>query len=305
MIHTKCKKMKNILILGKTGMLGSMLYYQFSNQKNYRVFSTLRENTASDSMLNFDVLQNNVSELSVFVIKNKIEYIINAIGVIKPYCKDDDVEGCKKAILVNSNFPYELSKLAKQTSAKVIQIATDCVFSGKEGNYNEDSSHDPLDAYGKTKSLGEVNDKSILNIRCSIIGPEKKAKVSLLEWFLNNRQNSPLNGFLHHKWNGITTLRFAKLIQQTIEKNLFNSLLKESHIYHFVPKYSFNKFEMLVLFNKVFKKNFQINPTDAIGPVVDRTLSTKFNCLDEFSNLDFEKDLIELKEIMDKDFYNN
>jgi len=35
--------MTNILILGKTGMLGSMLYYYFSKQKGYYIFTTSRE----------------------------------------------------------------------------------------------------------------------------------------------------------------------------------------------------------------------------------------------------------------------
>jgi len=295
--------MKNILILGKTGMLGSMLYYYFSNLEDYRVFSTSREET-DKLKLQFDALKNDISELSEFIIKNKIEYILNAIGIINVHCRDKDMEGTKKAILINSYFPFQLSQVAKETSAKVIQIATDCVYDGKDGNYNEDSFQNPIDVYGKTKSLGEVGDKSILNIRCSIIGPEKKTKLSILEWFLNSPKETQLKGFVHHKWNGVTTLRFAKLMHRIIEKNLFNSLLEKSHIYHYVPKYSLNKYEMLVLFNKVFNKSFQISPTDSIGVPINRTLSTKFSDLDEFSDIDFEKDLIELKEVRKNNYEN-
>src|SRR3989344_8330523 len=127
--------MKNILILGKTGMLGSMLYYYFTNLEDYRVFSTSREET-DKLKLQFDALKNDISELSEFIIKNKIEYILNAIGIINVHCRDKDMEGTKKAILINSYFPFQLSQVAKETSAKVIQIATDCVYDGKDGNYN-------------------------------------------------------------------------------------------------------------------------------------------------------------------------
>jgi len=95
--------------------------------------------------------------------------------------------------------------------AKVLQIATDCVYSGKTGNYDEAAKHDALDVYGKTKSLGEVNARHVLNIRCSIIGPELKGRLSLLEWFLSQPTGARVNGYAHHQWNGITTLQFAEL----------------------------------------------------------------------------------------------
>ena len=100
----------------------------------------------------------------------------------------------------------------------MIQIATDCVYSGKTGGYNEDSLHDALDAYGKTKSLGEVRSSTFLNIRSSIIGPEINHKVLLLEWFLKQPKGAVLNGFSNHLWNGVTTLQFAELCLTIIKK---------------------------------------------------------------------------------------
>ena len=82
-----------------------------------------------------------------------------------------------------------------------MQIATDCVYSGKKGSYNEDDLHDALDVYGKTKSLGEAQSPNLLNIRCSIIGPEQGKHVSLLEWFLTQEPGAKLQGFAHHHWN--------------------------------------------------------------------------------------------------------
>lgn len=294
--------MKRILILGKTGMLGSMIYYHFSKCEDYAVFSTSREESKGNNLF-FDTIKNDISVLSDFINENKVEFIINAIGVIKPYCKDDDVEGVRKAILVNAYFPHKLSVMAKDSEAKIIQIATDCVYSGKEGGYRENSLHDALDVYGKTKSLGEVNDGSMLNIRCSIIGPEIKGKLSLLEWFLSQQPNSEIKGFTHHKWNGITTLRFAKLIEQIISKNLYKELIKNSSVYHFVPGYVLNKWDMLEIFNNIFNKQLKITPINNVGPNIDRSLSTEFDNLKHFSNIDFEKDVDELKETMDNDFY--
>ena len=53
----------------------------------------------------------------------------------------------------------------------MIHVTTDCVFSGKDGNYNENSIHDETNDYGISKSLGELCDTTI--IRTSIIGENK------------------------------------------------------------------------------------------------------------------------------------
>jgi dTDP-4-dehydrorhamnose reductase len=47
-----------------------------------------------------------------------------------------------------------------KSNCKIFQIATDCVFSGSKGNYNEKNLHDAFDVYGKSKSLGEINNKN-------------------------------------------------------------------------------------------------------------------------------------------------
>ena len=294
--------MSNVIILGKTGMLGSMVEYYFKNSTSHKIYATARDDSGD---LKFDAeSQDDINSLSEFIGRNNIEYVINCIGIIKPYCKDDDPKGVLRAIKVNALFPHKLAVAAKKSNAKVIQIATDCVYSGKEGAYNEDAKHDALDVYGKSKSLGEVFDKSILNVRCSIIGPEKKGKVSLLEWFLGTKDNE-LKGFDHHKWNGITTLRYAKLVDDIITAGNYAELLGESHIHHFVPSYVVSKYDMLIAFKKVFGKDAEIKKVDNIGAPVDRTLSTRYDSLNEFSGAGFEEDLEEIKQVMDGGYYDS
>jgi len=52
---------------------------------------------------------------------------------------------------------------------------------------------------------------SVFHLRASIIGPEPKAHVSLLDWFLGQKKDAAVNGFTNHQWNGVTTLHFARL----------------------------------------------------------------------------------------------
>lgn len=295
--------MKKVLILGASGMLGSMVFDYLNQQKEYYVRASLRDKSIfkqkkeQGKFYLFDVERDNIQKK---IFSNfKPDYIINCIGATKPFCKDDDPEGIFRAIRINSDFPYNLAGQAEKIDAKVIQIASDCVYSGKEGNYLESAPHDALDVYGKTKSLGEVIKDNFLNIRCSIIGPEIKNKLSLLEWFLSQPAGEKLKGFSHHQWNGVTTLQFAKVCQRIIDKGegFFKLLRQISPAHHFVPNTSVSKYQLLNIFKKVFDKDIKIEQVNNIGPSVDRTLATEFNLLVNNKKLiPTEKAIQELKD---------
>lgn len=296
--------MKKILVLGVTGMLGSMVYNVLSKNSNFDVRGTARDPKEAPlaqqgNIFAFDAESDNIGE-KVFS-KFKPDFIINCIGIIKPYCKDNDPSGTLRAIKVNALFPYLLASAAQEIEARVIQIATDCVYSGITGSYMEQSPHDPLDVYGKTKSLGEVKLPRFLNIRTSIIGPEPKAKISLLEWFLSQTKEDKVTGFTHHLWNGVTTLQFAEICQELIEKGEenFDALVSISNIHHLVINETVNKFELLAIFNKVFEKGLDINSVDNIGQPVDRSLSTQHDALNKSELIKMEDAIFKLKQYMD------
>ena len=194
-------KSRSVLVLGANGMLGSMVYDYFSQLPGFIVRGTVRPNELQDSYQSgnffpFDASLPILAQMETICSRFIPDYIINCIGIIKPYCRDTDPKGIVLAIDVNARFPWKLS-LAMSTLApdsRIIQIATDCVFSGIHGNYNELSQHDALDVYGKTKSLGEVIHENLLNLRCSIIGPEVFTSVSLLGWFLGRKDGDRLSG---------------------------------------------------------------------------------------------------------------
>ena len=144
-----------IAVLGISGMLGS------------KMFDICQKYGLETIGINHSELDAENPDFSVI---KHCEYVINCIGIIKPYINSDNLSDIIKAIKVNSLFPYKLA----QTNKKIIQIATDCVWNGMRGKYLETDPHDAEDIYGKTKSLGEVYSHNFLNLRCSIIGPEKK-----------------------------------------------------------------------------------------------------------------------------------
>lgn len=269
-----------ILILGASGMLGWQVTKFFYKKKTNLTVTVSNSNSAIylkkkiDQKLNiiqFDFLKNKKEELKKIVLKHDV--VINCIGLIKPYIKDQNPKDVEKAIKLNSMLPNLLDQIVKKSKIKIYQIATDCVFSGNSKEYNEDSKHDCDDVYGKTKSLGEINSKNYFNLRCSIIGEEIKSHKSLISWFISNKKGSSLNGFVNHEWNGITTNAFSKIIYTIIK-----SKVKLPNMFHIVPKNKVSKYNLLKILNKKFKKNFKIKKFKS-KVSINRTLKTKHNKL--------------------------
>ena len=197
------------------------------------------------------------------------EWVVNAIGITKPLLHDDDPREVERGIRVNSLFPHLLSSAAEAEGARLIQIATDCVYSGERGDYSEPDPHDALDVYGKSKSLGEVHGPAAHHLRCSIIGPETKDFKFLLEWFRRQPPGARVSGYANHRWNGVTTLHFARIVA-----GIIRTRPELPHLHHVVPTGSLTKAEMLREFARAFQRtDVAIDETNA-GKVVDRTLST-------------------------------
>jgi dTDP-4-dehydrorhamnose reductase len=196
-------------------------------------------------------------------------YAINCIGVIKPYIHDDNAAEVERAIEVNARFPHRLARAAQETGCFVLQIATDCVYSGAKGLYREPDVHDALDVYGKTKSLGEVPSPVVAHLRCSIIGPEPKAHVSLLDWFLGQTRGASVNGFTNHQWNGVTTYHYGRLCAGILRQRLTPAGLQ-----HVVPSGTISKYDLLKAFARAYARpDIVVTATEA-KTVIDRTLST-------------------------------
>ena len=241
--------MKKFLILGSTGMLGmtvsklliselknSEIYLTYTSEDKINILKKKLHLMDSSKFIKFNILKDHIFDLP-----NNFDVVINCIGIIKPFIDEQNSSSLEKSITVNSKFPFDISN--HFNSSAIIQIATDCVFSGTTGDYNEESSHDPIDVYGKTKSLGEVISDNFFNLRCSITGHELSSSNSLLEWFLNQKENSIINGFMNHTWNGLTTLTYSKLLLSII-KNKINIPNK----IHLIPKNKVNKFELIQIY---------------------------------------------------------
>jgi dTDP-4-dehydrorhamnose reductase len=140
------------------------------------------------------------------------QVVVNCVGVIK---QRSAAKSPIPSIRINALFPHLLAECLARQGSRLIHFSTDCVFSGRKGNYAEDDPSDAEDLYGKTKFLGEVATPNALTLRTSIIGRELSQFASLLDWFLAQRGKT-VRGFARVIYSGLTTNYLAKLVGDLI-----------------------------------------------------------------------------------------
>jgi dTDP-4-dehydrorhamnose reductase len=268
-----------ILLFGFKGMLGNYIYKYFLN-KNFNIIP-----------IEFIVNKKTINDVENILLINDINSdtcIINCIGLI-PQKKTNKNDA--EYFLINSIFPHILWNIVNKYNAKMIHPTTDCVFSGKKGNYIETDESDEEGFYGKSKSYGEP---LCTVIRTSIIGEELYSKKSLLEWLINTYKNTTdiINGFDYHIWNGITCLEYCKVIEKIINQNLFWSGIK--HIYSPTSK---TKYELIEIILKTYFENVNYSRIIKINNdnKVDKTLSSIYNISNELNIQELEQQINELK----------
>jgi dTDP-4-dehydrorhamnose reductase len=263
-----------ILILGGAGMLGHQLLADLA--KDFEVWATFRgaprapgkdERFEPDrtfggvDVLNFDAVTDAVAKV-------RPEAVINCIGIIKQLAAAKDPV---LSISINSLLPHRLHRLCRAAGARLIHFSTDCVFSGRKGQYTEDDPSDALDLYGRSKFLGETAGEGALTIRSSIIGHELGTGSGLLEWFLSQR-GTRVKGYRRAIFSGFTTPEMARIVRRMLTQHpqLSGTLQVSSE--------AINKYDLLMLIRQAYGVDVEIEPDDEVR--IDRSLdSTRFRRL--------------------------
>lgn len=257
-----------ILVLGATGMLGYSLFSNLRDYPEFEVFGTVKALKGKEtffqnslSSLLFDVDVTDVTHLERVIKSINPAVVINCIGLIKQH---DVAKQHVHAIEINALLPHQVAQICGENEAKLIHFSTDCVFSGKTGDYTEECLPDALDLYGRSKCLGEVDYPPHLTLRTSIIGHELNSSVSLIDWFLS--QTGEVKGFSKAIFSGLPTCYIAKLLADHILK-------KEdlSGLYHLsvVP---IDKYTLLTQVAEIYGKHIVINDSKELK--IDRSLNS-------------------------------
>lgn len=255
-------------------------------QKKFDVRATIRGDERTLSRYEFiepaQIIPNldveNIQQLETVVADWQPAVIINAVGIVKQLPAAADII---KTLTINAIFPHRLYEIARRNRARLINISTDCVFSGKKGKYTENDVSDALDVYGKSKFLGETIEADALTIRTSIIGRELDSPHSLVEWFLSNR-GKKIEGFTKAIFSGFPTLILAEIIGGIIEHQP-----GLQGLYH-VASEPISKYDLLCLLNSAYRTEAEIQPSETYA--IDRSLdSTKYRTASGFKPDDWER----------------
>jgi dTDP-4-dehydrorhamnose reductase len=239
----------NVVVLGSTGMLGHTVVECLSADPRFRVIGCSRRGTACHiNALDF-----------VLNVPEETDYVINCIGII-PQAQNHNR---KEMFHVNAFFPWRLQVLCASMGIKLIQVSTDCVFSGLVGGYAETDDTDEAGDYGFSKSLGEPEGAMVL--RTSIIGYEIDTQRSLLGWALANK-GKQVTGYTNHLWNGLTAREYARICADIMVGDLWQPGINHIH------STTVSKHDLLCKLNDALDLNLKII---AISPKpVNRTLTT-------------------------------
>jgi len=267
--------MTKIAIIGTQGMLGSAVC-RYLSEKNYQILeiNSSGKTQSSNPVTQFDIAADEIEKLENNL--KGIDFVINCAGLIKHKIDENSKESLNNLIRINSLFPIQLADLSHKLNFKVIQVATDCVYSGEKGNYSENDDKDPIDYYGYSKVLGEHSGNNLITLRCSLVGRELNSKVEFLEWVLSHGKEKEITGFTDHFWNGLTTLHFAKIINAILEGNTF-----KAGTFHLIPSDSDSKFELAKIILEFFGKSDVKITQSQSSKAVNRILTTNYQ---EFNN---------------------
>lgn len=257
-----------ILLLGANGMLGNACMSYLTSSSEFEVIGTARSEASlryfrpqiqQQILTGLDITDEAIQLKLLKTVKPDV--VINCIGLVKQ-AKDGN-DGAK-LMKLNADLPHQLAHLCSEYGIRMLQISSDCVFSGLKGApYLVTDKPDPSDLYGKSKYLGEVVGKSnALTLRTSIIGNELNSNNGLLEWFLT--QNNQCQGYTKTIYSGVPTVILADII-----KDVLLNFPNLSGLYQ-VASRPISKYNLLMLIAKVFQKKINIVPNDSV--VIDRSL---------------------------------
>lgn len=250
------------LVLGCNGMAGHTISLYLKEQ-GHEVFGFDRAKSIYVESVVGDA--RDTIEVEKLIKNGNYDSIINCIGILNQFAESNKA----MASFLNAYFPHFLADITSGTETQIIHMSTDCVFSGKRGEYTEDDLRDGETFYDRSKALGELEDGKNITLRNSIVGPDINPKgIGLMNWFL--QQKGSINGYTKAMWTGQTTLQLAKTMEIAAKERAHG-------LYNTVPNCSISKYDLLQLFNYHFRNGaMEINPIEGIN--ADKSLKrTRFD----------------------------
>lgn len=259
--------MARVLVLGVTGMLGNAVFNVFSTDAAHETWGTLRSaaalrhfpsGTHERLLPGVDVLDQDA--LGAVLCTVRPDVVINCVGLIKHLA---DAKDPLTALPINAMLPHRLARLCELGDIRLIHVSTDCVFSGRKGQYLESDMSDAEDLYGKSKFIGELHDvANAITLRTSIVGHELGSNHALIDWFLS--QQGSVKGFTKAVFSGLPTVELARVMKDFVVPHP-----ELNGLYH-VAAEPIAKFDLLQLVAAEYGRQIDVRPDGTL--VLDRSL---------------------------------
>lgn len=251
----------NFLVLGASGMAGHTISLYLQEQGHQVLGFDQKKVSHCESVVGD---ARDTAYLKKLISEGRFDSVINCIGILNQFAEQNH----ELAAYLNGYFPHFLSAVTKDIDTQVIHMSTDCVFSGKKGQYTEGDVRDGTTFYDRSKAFGELEDEKNITLRNSIIGPDLNPNgIGLFNWFLH--QKGEVSGYTKVLWTGLTTLQLAKAMEAAAR-------LRAHGLYNMVYDQPISKHGLLSLVNEtLLNGRIHLIPVDKV--VSDKSLKrTRF-----------------------------
>lgn len=242
-----------ILLIGASGKLGRVAYQYFSSR--HTVIGTYFTNFC-EGLVFLDLTQPDA--LNDLIAAESPDVILYAAGLT-------DVDKCEE----HQELAYKcnakpIEQIVKRTSAKLIYISTDYVFSGHKGGYSETSEPSPINMYGMSKLAGE--NAALSNKKNAVV------RVSGLFSYANSPNANPQSMDDNRFSSPVSFLDVCKAIELILDRDV-------SGIFHAAGEKSLSRYEFAVVNNAITESCQTIIPSYYTNKkMADRPLNSSLTC---------------------------
>lgn len=242
-----------ILLIGASGKLGRAAYQYFSSR--HTVIGTYFTNFC-EGLVFLDLTQPDA--LTDLISAEEPDVILYAAGLT-------DVDKCEE----HQELAYKcnakpINQIVKYTSAKLIYISTDYVFSGDKGDYSEMSEPSPINVYGMSKLAGE--NATLSNKRNAVV------RVSGLFSYTNSPTANTRSADDNRFSSPVSFIDVCKAIELILDRDA-------SGIFHAAGEKPLSRYEFTVVNNAVTESYQAIIPSYyTSGKGANRPLNSSLTC---------------------------
>jgi len=138
--------MKNILVLGASGMLGGEAVEYFNSMQGYKATGLSRD-PGSD----FRETVRSYLERGIY------DWCVNCAAMTDTAGAQDVLYKRMLSLKANAMFPAEIARMCREYDVRLLHFSTDYVFSGEPANFpiSDMAKPSPIGVYGTHKAIGE------------------------------------------------------------------------------------------------------------------------------------------------------